>query len=413
MRVAYPVDAARFFLFHPADGVASIADGVEAGLVCGLNLGADGWRAIELVPGDFTEQDRNDIRESPFVFRLDVRHGALFASDHLGPDVDPESRLSVPNGRYRAEWHPVTDAARERRQVNWLLRLVAVEDFDAVGTWIDQPGSGLPSEDLGPDEREPPLVAQLSPAASSLRQRVKSGACADIRIAVDDGEASYGLGESELVVEARGQASVRHPLPPDDREKLMRAVASVAIWWLPSDAPEGAAIRATVELPEGRCSFAEPAGGSRKLALLRDRLRAMANLHTRRRLAQRALEELLHASELPESFELRLDTLPASGPPTKYRLFGDGRLKVETRARLGAPKIASERVLSKEELGAIVAAMRERAIWSASTAAAARPSLTLDVSFPEPDGVGYLLSFADVDTPESPLAAIRDRLAPS
>jgi hypothetical protein len=145
------VDSSQFFLFHPSDfpdvdeSEIEIPDfALEEGLVVGLRLGADGARAIEICDGPLTEKDRGQTSGAPFVFRLDVRHGKLFATDRIEGidtrDWDEEPSAEIGNGKYRAELYAIRNG--QERNANWILALTKVPRLDDIAPWLD-----LPSED--------------------------------------------------------------------------------------------------------------------------------------------------------------------------------------------------------------------------------------------------------------------------
>jgi hypothetical protein len=117
-RASYLVDGSCFFLFHPSDlpqldwmpDAFELPDYVfEQGLVVGLELGGGGARAVEVCDGPLAEAECEEVTE-PFVFRLEVRHEALYSTDHAeGPgsrDWWKEPCIRVANGKYRAEMYP-------------------------------------------------------------------------------------------------------------------------------------------------------------------------------------------------------------------------------------------------------------------------------------------------------------------
>jgi len=170
-RATYVVQVAGFFLFHPEDfpeadesqdWIDVPDDALEQGLVVGLRLGAGGPRAVEVCLGALPDGERDQVEE-PWVFRLEVKHGALFAGDHIeGPgalDWASEPSVKVPNGKYRAEWSYLTAAARQKRNANWVVALAPVADFSGIGVWPE-----LPHED------DPPGRPPLPPAAVPPRR---------------------------------------------------------------------------------------------------------------------------------------------------------------------------------------------------------------------------------------------------
>jgi hypothetical protein len=160
-RASYLVDAARFFVFHPFDFDEDEAGDLdpperafEEGLVAGLHLGADGNRVVEVCHGPLPVDERTQMARH-YVFRLDVRHGALYATDHIAGrgeyDWSKEPRIFVANGKYRATFWLLKDEAAEARNVSFVLSLEPVATFERIGVWGD-----LPHEDSRGGEPPPP-----------------------------------------------------------------------------------------------------------------------------------------------------------------------------------------------------------------------------------------------------------------
>ncbi len=148
-RTSLAVDMARFFVFHPGDygeddaGELDPPDlAFEEGLVAGLRLGADGVRVVELCEGPLPEGERAEMTKH-FVFRLHVRHGALFATERIAGrdeyDWKNEPCLRVANGRYRATLWLLGHDAPRARNLSFVLALEPVESFDGIPAWAELP----------------------------------------------------------------------------------------------------------------------------------------------------------------------------------------------------------------------------------------------------------------------------------
>ena len=172
-RLSMLVDSARFFLFHPRDcpdaagDIDPPADALARGLVVGLQLGADGNRAVELVEGPLSDADRADVEPEPFVFPLEVTRGRLFATDRMAglDDYDwaKEPGGTLEPGTYRADWYVFTETAWPRRNANWLLVVTPVPSLDGLTPWAELP------DEFGPRRPPPPLKTR----AHAQRRRVR------------------------------------------------------------------------------------------------------------------------------------------------------------------------------------------------------------------------------------------------
>ena len=147
-RTSMRVDSAQFFLFHPndfpdADGEIDVPDeAFEQGLVIGLHLGADGNKIIVLWEGALPEAD---IEPVPFVFKLHVRHGRLYATDRVeglrAYNWSKEPCLEIASGMYRAEMYVLKGEVVATYNALWLLRLAPIDRamFDAMLAWHELP----------------------------------------------------------------------------------------------------------------------------------------------------------------------------------------------------------------------------------------------------------------------------------
>lgn len=144
------VDAACFFLFNPYDFVDEHVDGeleppdlgFDEALVIGLQLGADGHRAVDVQVGAISAEEEQQC-DGPIRFPLRVQQGRLFATDRMAGvddfDWDDEPAFVVEPGLYEALWFRANNALMEERNVNWLVRLRAVESLDGLPEWRDFP----------------------------------------------------------------------------------------------------------------------------------------------------------------------------------------------------------------------------------------------------------------------------------
>lgn len=158
-RTSCLVDSALFFLFHPQDFTEDEVEieppdrAFDEGLVVGLHLGADGNRIVEVVEGPLPEADRALTAKS-WVFRLHVKHGALYATDRVAGrdeyDWPREPCIRLERGKYRAELSILTADATTERNTSFFLSIERVDSFDAIPAWRgfpheDDPGGGAPT----------------------------------------------------------------------------------------------------------------------------------------------------------------------------------------------------------------------------------------------------------------------------
>ena len=148
-RTACLVDSARFFLFHPEDFSEDEAGELDPpdrafdeGLVVGIHLGADGNRIVEVIEGPLPDADRR-LTEKSWVFRLHVKHGALYATDRLAGrdeyDWPREPHVTIRRGKYRAELFVLTSDATTAKNTSFFLSLERTDSFDAIPAWREFP----------------------------------------------------------------------------------------------------------------------------------------------------------------------------------------------------------------------------------------------------------------------------------